>query len=64
MHDIYSALREFADSWGLLGLVLVFAGVVLRLFRPSAAPLYRDSALIPFRNETAPPRENARETRR
>ena len=49
--DTYSILREFADSWGLLGLFLVFVGVVLYTFRPVSKKVQDDSAQIPFRNE-------------
>ena len=49
--DTYSTLREFADTWGLLGLFLVFVGVVLYTLRPGAKKLHDDSARIPFRNE-------------
>ena len=49
--DTYSILREFADSWGLLGLFLVFVGVVLYTFRPGSKKVHDDSAQIPFRNE-------------
>ena len=49
--DTYSILREFADSWGLLGLFLVFVGVVLYTLRPGSKKVHDDSAQIPFRNE-------------
>jgi cytochrome c oxidase cbb3-type subunit 4 len=45
----YDALRHFADSWGLLFLVVVFVGVVVWVFRPGAS--YDDQAGIPFRND-------------
>ena len=34
--DRYSFLRQLADSWVLLVLVLVFLGVVLFVFRPGS----------------------------
>ena len=36
MHDTYSILREFADSWALLALTAFFTGVVLWAFRPGS----------------------------
>ena len=47
----YDALRHFADSWGLLFLFVVFAGVFLWVFRRGAGDLYRDQAAIPFRHD-------------
>ena len=32
----YSLLRQFADSWGLLYLFLLFAGVIAFTFRPGS----------------------------
>ena len=47
----YNTLRHFADSWGLLFLVLVFVSAVGWALRPSARALHKDASLIPFRNE-------------
>jgi len=56
--ETYSLLREFADSWMLLGLVVFFVGVVIWVFRPGAGKTYEDPAGIPFRHEDKPaPRE-------
>ncbi len=52
--DLYSLMREFADSWALLALTLIFLGVVLFVFRPGAARLQRDAAESIFRNEDMP----------
>ncbi len=49
--ETYSILRQFADSWGLLAMVLFFVGVVLYVLRPGAKKLHDDSAQIPFRND-------------
>lgn len=50
---IYDTLRHFADTWGMVGMGLIFIGIVLWLFvRPRASEYYRDQAEIPFRNET------------
>lgn len=50
----YSILREFADSWGLLLLMIAFIFVVLYTFRRSSRELHRDSANIPFRHDSMP----------
>jgi len=47
----YHMLRTFADSWGLLAMVLFFAGVVLWVLRPSAQKTYEDAASIPFKED-------------
>ncbi len=52
--DSYSLFREFADSWALLALVLVFVGVVIWAFRPGSRKVHEDVANIPFRNEDRP----------
>ena len=54
MTDTYSALRQFADSWMLLFLVLVFLGVIVWAFRPGSRDVHRDTSMLPFRNEDAP----------
>ncbi len=45
----YDALRHFADSWGLLFLLLIFLVAVLWVFRPGAS--YETHADIPFRHD-------------
>ena len=53
--DTYSLLREFADSWALLALFLIFLFVVVWAFLPSLSHHRKDASEIPFRNETATP---------
>lgn len=36
LHSTYEALRHFADSWGLLGMLLVFTAFAAWPFRPGA----------------------------
>lgn len=48
--DTYSALRHFADSWGLLAMFLLFVGIVIYVFRPGGKAVHRDSAQIPLRH--------------
>ena len=50
----YSLLREFADSWMLLALTLVFLGVGVWAFRPGSRKTHDDAAASIFRNETRP----------
>ena len=52
--ETYSLLRQFADSWALLALTLVFMGVILWAWRPGSRPLHDDAARSIFRNETQP----------
>ncbi|ABL69943.1 MULTISPECIES: CcoQ/FixQ family Cbb3-type cytochrome c oxidase assembly chaperone [Paracoccus] len=52
--DRYSFLRELADSWVLLLLVVFFLGTIVFAFRPGSRPLHRDAAESIFRNETKP----------
>lgn len=63
--ETYSFLRQFADSWALLALVLIFLGVILWAFRPNSARVHRDIANIPFRHEDKPaPANDIKEARR
>ncbi|PLL14287.1 CcoQ/FixQ family Cbb3-type cytochrome c oxidase assembly chaperone [Tabrizicola sp. TH137] len=52
--ETYSLLREFADSWMLLLLVLVFLGVVFWAWRPGSRKLHDEAATSIFRNELKP----------
>jgi cytochrome c oxidase cbb3-type subunit IV len=52
--DIYTLLRDFADSWMLLFLFSFFVLIVFWAFRPGSTKTYRDVADIPFRHVDAP----------
>lgn len=52
--EIYTLLREFADSWMLLFLFSFFVLVVVWAFRPGSTKAYEDTASIPFRHVDAP----------
>ena len=52
--DRYTLLRELADSWVLLSLVLFFVGSCVFAFRPGTRALHKDAAESIFRNETRP----------
>jgi cytochrome c oxidase cbb3-type subunit 4 len=49
--DTYTALREFADSWGLLAMTLFFLGVVVFAFRPGSRKTANEAARIPLEDE-------------
>ncbi|ANT59653.1 MULTISPECIES: CcoQ/FixQ family Cbb3-type cytochrome c oxidase assembly chaperone [Roseobacteraceae] len=52
--DTYSALRHFADSWGLLAMFVFFVGMLIWLFRPGSKHSHDNAASIPLRNDDAP----------
>lgn len=47
----YEFLRQMADSWGLLYLVLLFIAVILFAFRPGSRKRYEDAASIPLKED-------------
>lgn len=54
--ETYSILRQFADSWVLLVLFVLFLAVIVWAFRPGARKVHDDIANIPFRHEDKPAR--------
>lgn len=52
--ETYSLLREFADSWMLLFLTLVFMGVIFWAFRPGSRAVHNEIAASIFRNDDKP----------
>lgn len=46
--ETYEAMRQFADSWMLLAMVLFFLGVILRAFSPSRRATMEAAAQIPL----------------
>ena len=54
MKDTYSILREFADSWVMLGIFAFFIGSVIWAFRPGSRKVHEDTSQIPFRHEDKP----------
>ena len=48
--ETYTAMRQFADSWGLLGMVIVFLIAVWLAFRPGVRKQMDDAASIPFKD--------------
>jgi cytochrome c oxidase cbb3-type subunit 4 len=49
--EIYSFLRQLADSWVLLLMTLFFIGTIFWAFRPGSKEVHEDTANIPFRND-------------
>jgi cytochrome c oxidase cbb3-type subunit 4 len=49
--ETYTAMRQFADSWALLGMVLFFLGAIVFVFRPSAKKLADEAAQIPLKED-------------
>ncbi|MBP2238910.1 cytochrome c oxidase cbb3-type subunit 4 [Sinorhizobium kostiense] len=49
--ETYTAMRHFADSWGLLAMTLFFLGVVLFIFRPSAKKAAARASAIPLKED-------------
>ena len=43
-------MRHFADSWGLLVMVVFFAAVAVFVFRPGSRRHYDNAAKIPLDN--------------
>jgi cytochrome c oxidase cbb3-type subunit 4 len=52
--DMYSFLREMADSWALLVLTLLFVGICFWAFRPGSRAVQNEAANLIFRNEQKP----------
>jgi cytochrome c oxidase cbb3-type subunit 4 len=50
----YDSMRAFADSWGLLLMVLFFAGVVIFVFRPRSKETYDHLSRLPLEDDKAP----------
>lgn len=49
----YTLLREFADSWFLIAMVVFFVGTWVFAFWPSLGPDRKSAADIPLRDEGA-----------
>ncbi len=46
----YDFMRHFADSWGLLAMLVFFLGAVVWVFRPGSREHYDHAAKIPLEN--------------
>lgn len=59
--ETYSFLREFADSWMLLVLFVVFVGIWFWVIRPGSNAIHEEAKTAIFRNEDRPaPQEEAK----
>ena len=58
--ETYTWMRQFADSWMLLAMTLFFLGVIVWAFRPGSSATHRQTASIPFRNDTLPDADSDR----
>ncbi len=47
----YQSMRTFADSWGLVYMVVVFLLVIAWVFRPGARKRSEDASRIPFKED-------------
>ena len=56
--ETYSLLREFADSWMLLLLTVIFIAVIFWAFRPGSRQVHDEVANSIFRNDRQPARES------
>jgi cytochrome c oxidase cbb3-type subunit 4 len=51
LHSTYDALRHRADRWGLLAMLVLFAGLAAWPFRPGARPRNDHAATMIFRDD-------------
>ncbi len=58
--ETYTGLRHFADSWGLLLMVVAFGAVLVWVFRPGARKEQDEASRQIFRNEDAPMKDAPR----
>lgn len=47
----YNTLRHFADSWGLLAMMIFFIGAVLFALRPGGREAAERAAQIPLKED-------------
>ncbi|MEL7166848.1 MAG: cbb3-type cytochrome c oxidase subunit 3 [Pseudomonadota bacterium] len=51
--ELYTLLREFADSWMLLALTIFYVGVFVWVIRPGSNRVHDEIKQIPLRDEDA-----------
>ena len=49
--DTYSFLRELADSWVLLAMVIFYVGTIVWAFRPGSSRVHDEIANIPLKDD-------------
>jgi cytochrome c oxidase cbb3-type subunit 4 len=47
----YEAMRHFADSWGMLAMLIFFASAIVFVFRPGAKKSAQEAAQIPLKED-------------
>lgn len=47
----YHSVAAFAQTWGLVYMMVLFAGVLIYAFRPSAKKTFEDAARIPLKED-------------
>lgn len=52
--EIYTLLREFADSWMMLALFAIFIIVGFWAWRPGSRKIHDEAAMSIFRNDKKP----------
>ncbi|MBB3593739.1 cytochrome c oxidase cbb3-type subunit 4 [Rhizobium sp. BK529] len=49
--ETYTAMRHFADSWGLLAMTAFFVGAIIFTLRPGSKQAAKDAANIPLKDD-------------
>lgn len=49
--ETYTAMRHFADSWGLLSMTLFFIVAAIFVFRPGSKASADEAANIPLKDD-------------
>ena len=62
--ETYTFLREMADRWFLLAMLLGFLGLCLWAFRPGSRSTHKDVANSIFRNDDRPADDDPAQTRK
>lgn len=47
----YHSLARFAQTWGLVYMVIIFIGVLVYAFRPGAKKTFDDAARMPLKED-------------
>lgn len=47
----YKTLAEFAQTWGLVYMVIIFVGVLVYAFRPGAKKTFDEAARMPLKED-------------
>ncbi|MGC4025460.1 MAG: cbb3-type cytochrome c oxidase subunit 3 [Mesorhizobium sp.] len=49
--ETYTAMRHFADSWGLLAMTIFFIAAAIFAFRPGSRKAADEASRIPFKED-------------